>query len=111
MLFYMLYKGSSLYQTGAITILATANPYSTYILYAEAVDAGTPPLTSNGVTVRIDTFTPNEHVINFDLDISEAAYLSNEDTFLRLLTTVFRLTFETAYVKRWCVVAGTDADT
>ena len=87
---------------GEITLLATAAPGTKYILYAEATDAGSPPLTSNGVTIRIDTFTPNDHVISFNLGISEDTYLDNEEAFLNQLSTVFRLTYPTATVKRWC---------
>lgn len=66
-----------------------------------------PPLTSNGVTIRIDTFTPNEHVISFHLEIDEATYLSNEETFLRQLTTVFSISYSTSRVKRWCIETST----
>ena len=96
--------------SGSISIVATANPYSTYILYAEAMDTGNPPLTSNGVIVRIDTFTPNDHVLSFDLDISQEEYGAMEENFLQLLTTVYQLTHETAAVKRWCVLDGLEPD-
>lgn len=89
--------------TGDITLLATANRNTKYILYAEAKDLGTPPLTSNGVTIRIDTFTPNDHVISFNLGIDETTYKANEQIFLQQLTTVYQLTYPTATVKRWCL--------
>ena len=88
---------------GDITLLATAAPYAKYKLYAEATDAGSPPLTSNGVTIRIDTFTPNDHVISFNLGITEATFLTYEQAFLNQLSTVFRLSYPTATVKRWCI--------
>jgi len=89
---------------GAVTKVSTASPNVGYKLYAAARDLGSPAQTSvTGATVRVDTYDPAAIVVNYLLDVSQAAFVAMETTFITQLTTVFRVTYPTSQAKKWCI--------
>lgn len=90
--------------TGEITLKATADKNTGYIMYAAAEDGGDPPLSSaTGATIRVDTYDPEAVILNYYMDISRTTYLSMETTFLSQLTTLYQVTYPTSQARRWCV--------
>ncbi|OWF39317.1 protocadherin Fat 4-like [Mizuhopecten yessoensis] len=91
--------------TGKISSSRKLSPGKKYIKFVYARDNGNPELKSTAkATVRIDTFRPSNVVITFHLSINKSYFEAVETAFITKLTSVYRVSYPTALVRRWCVV-------
>ncbi|KAJ8302335.1 hypothetical protein KUTeg_021322 [Tegillarca granosa] len=88
--------------SGQISLKSTVPTNSKYLMTFGVRDAGSPQQTSS-VTVRIDTYTPDDIVIVFHMSISQSSYFSLESEFLSKLTSLYQQRYTTCIVRRWCI--------
>lgn len=89
---------------GGITRSSTLTTNTIYTMYSHVRDNGTPELTTGtSATIRVDSYTPDDVIISFYLDLNQTYYESVETTFITQLNAVYQVTYPTASVKRWCI--------
>ncbi|ESO89854.1 hypothetical protein LOTGIDRAFT_164541 [Lottia gigantea] len=90
--------------TGLLTLKASTTTDFNYLLTARARDNGLPLQTSSvGATLRVDTFTPNNVVITFNMKISRTDFLARQNDFVAGLKNLLLVKYPTSSIKIWCI--------
>ncbi|XP_064600895.1 protocadherin Fat 4-like [Liolophura sinensis] len=90
--------------TGDVTLKATAEVDTKYLVYIMSQDNGATTRTSvNNLALRIDTFDPAINAISFVLSTSKTYFHAVQQNFVNDLALVYQTVYPSAVVRVWCV--------
>ncbi|XP_077987063.1 protocadherin Fat 4-like isoform X2 [Glandiceps talaboti] len=96
---YFLTEESDLFElddgSGDVRLEKGGNPENshTYVLRVGAVDDGSPTLTSRDCLIRIDTFNPSNHLVDFYMSISRDNFTITQEEFKEAVTNITKSDF------------------
>lgn len=89
---------------GDVTLKATAEVNTKYLVYITSQDNGATTRTSvNNLALRIDTFDPAVNAISFVLSTSKTYFQALQENFENELALVYRTVYPSAVVRVWCI--------